>query len=154
MQESGLIEIIPLMGTSALLGQYPAFSHPEFLQGVGLGWPQWLLAWWPQHPLFTDMASILWAPGAQEQGWGGVGCGGWVSGSGEFLWTMQGEETGIQKCGAREARTPLGADKQPPWGKEGPKRDFENQNNKGRTWSCLLWKVWSKLPPLSPELFQ
>ena len=29
MQESGLTEIIPLICTSALWGQYPSFVHPE-----------------------------------------------------------------------------------------------------------------------------
>ena len=33
MQESGLIEVIPLIGTSAIWGQYPVFSHPELPQG-------------------------------------------------------------------------------------------------------------------------
>ena len=37
MQESGLIEIIPLICVSALLGQYPVFSQPEFPQGSTLG---------------------------------------------------------------------------------------------------------------------
>ena len=30
IQESGLTEIIPLICTSAIWGQYPVFSHPEF----------------------------------------------------------------------------------------------------------------------------
>ena len=34
MQESGLIEIIPLICTSAVWGQYPVLSHPESLQGA------------------------------------------------------------------------------------------------------------------------
>ena len=33
MQESGLTEIIPLICTSAIWGQYPVFSHPGFPQG-------------------------------------------------------------------------------------------------------------------------
>ena len=33
MQKSGLTEIIPLTWTSALWGQYPVFSHPEFPRG-------------------------------------------------------------------------------------------------------------------------
>ena len=34
MQESGLTEIIPLIYTSPLWGQYPVFSHPDFPQGL------------------------------------------------------------------------------------------------------------------------
>ena len=37
MQESGLTEIIPLIRTSALWGQYPVLSHPESPQGASLG---------------------------------------------------------------------------------------------------------------------
>ena len=37
LQESGLIEIIPLMGTSALWGQPPVFLHPESPEGAPLG---------------------------------------------------------------------------------------------------------------------
>ena len=37
MQESGLTEIITLICTSAIWGQYPVFSHPEFPQGASLG---------------------------------------------------------------------------------------------------------------------
>ena len=37
MQESRLTEIIPLMCTSALWGQYPVLSHPESPQGVCRG---------------------------------------------------------------------------------------------------------------------
>ena len=37
MQESGLIEIIPLICTSANYGQYPVLFHPEFPQGAPLG---------------------------------------------------------------------------------------------------------------------
>ena len=37
MQESALIEIIPLIRTSAIWGQYPAFSHLEFPQGAPSG---------------------------------------------------------------------------------------------------------------------
>ena len=36
-QESGLTEIIPLKGTSAIWGQDPAFLHPESPQGAQLG---------------------------------------------------------------------------------------------------------------------
>ena len=31
---SGLTELIPLICISALWGQYPGFSHPEFPQGL------------------------------------------------------------------------------------------------------------------------
>ena len=37
MQESGLIEIIPLVGTLTIQGQHPAFLHPESPQGAELG---------------------------------------------------------------------------------------------------------------------
>ena len=46
MQESGLVEITPLMCTSAIWGQSPVLSHTESLGvpcWVGL---QWLGAWW------------------------------------------------------------------------------------------------------------
>ena len=33
MQESGLTEIISLIYLSAIWGQYPVCSHPEFAQG-------------------------------------------------------------------------------------------------------------------------
>ena len=33
VQESGFTEIAPLMGTSAIWGQDPVFSHAEFPQG-------------------------------------------------------------------------------------------------------------------------
>ena len=34
MQESGLAEIIPFIGFSAILSQHPVFSHPELLGGL------------------------------------------------------------------------------------------------------------------------
>ena len=37
MQEAGPTEIIPLICTSAIWGQYPDFLHPEFPQGAQLG---------------------------------------------------------------------------------------------------------------------
>ena len=37
MQESGVIEIIPFVCTSALWGQFPVFLHPESPQGAQLG---------------------------------------------------------------------------------------------------------------------
>ena len=37
MQEFGLTEIIPLICTSAIWGQYPVLSHPESPQGASLG---------------------------------------------------------------------------------------------------------------------
>ena len=37
VQESGLTEIIPLMCTLAIWGQYPPFFHPEAPQGAPLG---------------------------------------------------------------------------------------------------------------------
>ena len=36
----GLTEIIPLICTSANWGQFPVFSHPEFLQGSLWMWLQ------------------------------------------------------------------------------------------------------------------
>ena len=36
MQESGLSEVIPLVPTLAILGQYPILSHPESPQGTTL----------------------------------------------------------------------------------------------------------------------
>ena len=56
MQESGLLEIIPLICTLTIWGQYPVFHHPESPQGAQLGVAAPLMAWWPQHPLFTDAA--------------------------------------------------------------------------------------------------
>ena len=45
MQQSRLTEIIPLMCASAIRGQYPVFSHPEFPQGApSRGWLQCLMA--------------------------------------------------------------------------------------------------------------
>ena len=45
MQESGLTELIPLICTSPVWGQYPVFSHPEFPQGslYGVAAVWWLL---------------------------------------------------------------------------------------------------------------
>ena len=37
MPECGLIEIIPLICSLTLLGQYPIFLHPESPQGAQLG---------------------------------------------------------------------------------------------------------------------
>ena len=37
MQESGFIEIISLICTLAVWGQYPVLSHPESPQGASLG---------------------------------------------------------------------------------------------------------------------
>ena len=34
MQEPGLTEIIPLICTLNIWGQYPVYSHPEFPQGT------------------------------------------------------------------------------------------------------------------------
>ena len=78
IQESGPIEIIPLICILTIWGQYPDFLHPESTQVHIWGWLQWLsvclhpefpqgslssicnvMAWWLQHPLFTDMASNI-----------------------------------------------------------------------------------------------
>ena len=63
MEESGFIEIIPLMCILVILGQNALFLHPESPQGVQSGGCS---GWWlddlqqsstnRQHPLFTDMA--------------------------------------------------------------------------------------------------
>ena len=39
-QESGFTEIIPLICTSAIWGQCPVFSHPDFPQGSPREWQQ------------------------------------------------------------------------------------------------------------------
>ena len=85
MPGSGLTEIISLICTSAIWGQYPVFSHPEFPQGSlwGVAAVWWLLdgrysfpCWVPSgltgslsgggcnswrlwHSLFTDMAGNI-----------------------------------------------------------------------------------------------
>ena len=41
-----LLEITPLICTSAIWGQNPAFLHPESLQVHSWGRLQWLRAWW------------------------------------------------------------------------------------------------------------
>ena len=43
-EESGLTEISPFICISALWGQYPVFSHPEFLKPHHREWPQHDLA--------------------------------------------------------------------------------------------------------------
>ena len=79
MQESGLLEIIPLISTlirasnccfclksvlwatllaaavtkDLIVGNYFINSCPRFHI---YGWLQWFITWWLQHPLFTDMA--------------------------------------------------------------------------------------------------
>ena len=59
MQESGLTEIIPLICVSALWGQDPVFSHPEFPQGSPAHRPWWLQLLMRRHPFFTDVAAIF-----------------------------------------------------------------------------------------------
>ena len=58
MQESGLIEIIPLICTSVNWGRYSTFSHPEFPQGsqARIEGLQSLMA---VTCLFTDMAGNI-----------------------------------------------------------------------------------------------
>ena len=71
--KSGIIEIIPLMCTSAIWGQYPVFFSSWVSSGCTAGggcthsgsilsslraYCQGscnVVAWWLQHPLFTDM---------------------------------------------------------------------------------------------------
>ena len=43
----------------------PQLSRDSILNPLrvhSLGWLQWLVAWWPQHPLFTDMAGNIFCP--------------------------------------------------------------------------------------------
>ena len=58
MQDSGITEIISLICTSAIWGQYPMFSLPEFPQGslAHLGELQLLMT---MKALFTDMAGNI-----------------------------------------------------------------------------------------------
>ena len=69
MQESGLIEIIPLICTLALWGQYPVLSHPESLQGapsvvaavtegltMGILFPSWASSG------LTIRVAVIWCP--------------------------------------------------------------------------------------------
>lgn len=62
MQESGPIEIIPMIYTLTIWGQYPIFLHPESTQGPPSGRRRWLVASWSQHPLFTEMAGNILCP--------------------------------------------------------------------------------------------
>ena len=55
MQESGLIDIIPLMCT--LRAGVLLFSILNPLRVHSWGWLQWLMAWW--HLLYTDMAGSI-----------------------------------------------------------------------------------------------
>ena len=57
MQESGRIEIIASISTSAIWGQHPVLFHPEFPQWWEGGWN--VMDWWLQHPLFTNMAETF-----------------------------------------------------------------------------------------------
>lgn len=64
MQESGLVEIIPLMCTSDYLGaDILSFPIPSPLWEHGWGWLQWLRAWQQAAPL-----SPSWFP--QGSPWG------------------------------------------------------------------------------------
>ena len=54
-QESRLTEIIPWIYTSAIQDQAPGFSILNPHRCTVLVWLHWLMAWWPQHPFFTDM---------------------------------------------------------------------------------------------------
>ena len=65
MQESGLIEVIPLTCFLTIKDQYFIFLHPESLRVNPVEgcvcvcvcvWLQWFMVYWLQHPLFTDMA--------------------------------------------------------------------------------------------------
>ena len=59
MQESGLTEIIPLICTFTIQGQYPVFLHPEIPSGC-TGWGlQQLMAVQLQHPWLTEMAGDI-----------------------------------------------------------------------------------------------
>ena len=61
MQESGLTEVIPFTGTSAIWGQFPVFSYPESPRGAPSG--GWLMAWWWPcclHPEFPQGSPSGW----------------------------------------------------------------------------------------------
>ena len=63
MQESGFTEIIPLICTLSIEGQYPVLSHPECPQGAPLGMVWWLRVWQPLgfHPEFPQAHfQVLW----------------------------------------------------------------------------------------------
>ena len=87
MHESGVIETIPLIRSSATWGQCPALSHPEIPWVPCRGWLPWLMldglgsgqpfvsilssprahhsgsrnvmVWWLPHPLFTDRQVVV-----------------------------------------------------------------------------------------------
>ena len=54
MQESGLTEIISLICSLAIGGQYPAFLSPESLRVTVGGGCKWLMAWWQVACLFPS----------------------------------------------------------------------------------------------------
>ena len=64
MQASGLIEVIPLIGTLAIWSQYPAFLHPDSPQGAPLGVAAGLVA----GSLFVSILSSLRAHRGQVAG--------------------------------------------------------------------------------------
>ena len=68
-----LHEIISLLCTLTIQGHYPVFLHPTSPQGKLLRWLRRLMAWWPQHPLFTDLAGDILCPDypyiVVERGW-------------------------------------------------------------------------------------
>ena len=57
IQESELIEITPLMFTTAVQGQYPVFLHPESPYSAQLGTAAMVDVLLAATPLFTDVAS-------------------------------------------------------------------------------------------------
>lgn len=52
MQESGLVKIIPFIGTLAIYGQYPSFLHPE--SPLGMPVESSYSGCWLQNPLFSE----------------------------------------------------------------------------------------------------
>ena len=58
MQESGLTEIIPLICTSAIWGQYPAFLHPESPQGSQVGVTAVAEGWAVGSPFVSIVSSL------------------------------------------------------------------------------------------------
>ena len=56
MQESGLLDIIPLISILTILGQYPVFLYPEFPSRCMVGQLQWLMAWWRATFIVYEMA--------------------------------------------------------------------------------------------------
>ena len=57
VQESGLTEILPFVCISAVRGQYPVFSHPEFPQGSP--WGVAVVCWLVDGGIFSFLSSLV-----------------------------------------------------------------------------------------------